>query len=143
VLTAQLASSYLALRGLDAEIEVLGQTLQAQRQLLDFVNARHELGNASGIDLEQQQALLSGTEAQLQALRDSRARFEHAIATLTGQPAPDFRLAADSHLPEPRSCRWARRPACWSAAPTSPAPSAPWPPPTPRSAWPPVPTTPA
>lgn len=101
VLTAQLASSYLALRGLDAEIEVLNQTLKAQRQTLDFVTARHDLGSASGIDLEQQQGLVSGTEAQLQGLRDSRARFEHAIATLTGQPAPSFQLAADTRLPEP------------------------------------------
>ncbi|MDD0811588.1 efflux transporter outer membrane subunit [Curvibacter sp. RS43] len=101
LLGAQLASSYLALRGLDAEIEVLQQTLRAQRKTLDFVNARHELGSASGIDVGQQQGLLSGTEAQLQSLHDARARFEHALATLTGQPAPNFRLSASSQLPTP------------------------------------------
>ncbi|MDD0839922.1 efflux transporter outer membrane subunit [Curvibacter sp. HBC61] len=101
LLGAQLASSYLALRGLDAEIEVLQQTLRAQRKTLDFVTARHELGSASGIDLGQQQGLLAGTEAQLQSLRDTRARFEHALATLTGQPAPSFKLPPSSALPPP------------------------------------------
>lgn len=100
VLTAQLASSYLALRGLDTEIDVLQQTLAAQGQTLALVRARHALGTASGIDVEQQQALLSGTEAQLHTLRDNRARFEHAIATLTGQAAPEFRLPFSPGLPD-------------------------------------------
>ena len=55
---------------------------------------RHDLGAASGLDVAQQQALLDTTLTQVDVLRRQRAPFEHAIATLTGTPAPSFSLAA-------------------------------------------------
>ena len=101
VLMAQLASSYFSLRELDAETAVVQQTLQAQRATLAFVNNRHALGNASALDVDQQQGVVYGSEAQLQTLHDARARFEHAIATLTGEAAPGFSLVVDPTLPAP------------------------------------------
>ena len=56
---------------------------------------RHDLGAASGLDVAQQQALLDNTLTQVDVLRRQRAQFEHAIATLTGTPAPVFTLAPD------------------------------------------------
>jgi NodT family efflux transporter outer membrane factor (OMF) lipoprotein len=100
VLVAQLASNYLALRELDAEMAVLEKTLKAQQKTLDLVNTRHDLGNASALDVEQQRSLLAGTDSQYQGLRDTRARFEHALATLTGQAAPGFTVPASAQLPE-------------------------------------------
>ena len=98
VLMAQLATSYFSLRELDAESQVVQKILDAQRKTLAFVVNRHELGNASALDVDQQQSLVYGTETQLQTLQDSRARFEHAIATLTGQAAPEFTLAVDGQM---------------------------------------------
>lgn len=92
VLTAELAADYLVLRQTDAEIDVLQQTLAAQTKALDFISARHELGAASGLDLNQQQGLTAATQTQLTLLQDQRARYQNAIATLVGVPAPDFRL---------------------------------------------------
>ena len=94
VLCAQLALSYFSLRELDAELDLLRENLQAQAQALDFVKARHDLGNASALDVSQQRSLLAGIESQIESLRDQRARFEHSIATLTGVAAPGFELAA-------------------------------------------------
>ncbi|MGO8829458.1 MAG: efflux transporter outer membrane subunit [Steroidobacteraceae bacterium] len=93
MLTAQLAGDYFALRELDGEIEVLRRSLELQRAALGFVNARHDLGFATGLDLAQQQALLESSGAQLELLQVVRAQNEHAIATLMGMPAPDFHLA--------------------------------------------------
>lgn len=92
VLTAELAADYLVLRQTDAEIDVLQQTLAAQTKALNFISARHELGAASGLDLNQQQGLTAATQTQLTLLQDQRARYQNAIATLVGVPAPDFRL---------------------------------------------------
>lgn len=98
ILTAELAADYFALRATDAEIDVLGQTLAAQNKALEYITARHELGAASGLDFNQQQGLTAATQTQLTLLQDQRARYQNAIATLVGVPAPDFSLPADPKL---------------------------------------------
>ena len=52
-------------------------------------------GAVSGLDVAQQQALLDNTLTQVDVLQRLRSQFEHAIATLTGTPAPNFALAPD------------------------------------------------
>lgn len=96
LLTADLASAYFNLRGLDAELDVLQRSIALQRRALGFVTSRHELGATSGLDVAQQQALLDNTLTQIDVLRRQRDPFEHAIATLTGRPAPLFTLAPDA-----------------------------------------------
>ena len=95
ILTAELAIQYFSLRATDAEIDLLTQTLAAQTKGADYVRIHHELGAASALDVKQQQALSATTQTQLTLLIDQRARFEHAIATLIGMPAPNFSLKAD------------------------------------------------
>lgn len=92
VLTADLATAYFNLRALDSELDVLSRSIALQRRSLDLVNARHELGAATGLDVAQQQALLDTTLVQVDVLRRQRGQFEHAIATLSGTPAPSFSL---------------------------------------------------
>ena len=92
VLLAELATDYFTLRALDAEIDVVRQALVLQQKALDLVTARHDLGAASGLDLAQQQSLLDANRAQLELLQSQRAQYEHALATMTGVPAPGFSL---------------------------------------------------
>jgi multidrug efflux system outer membrane protein len=92
ILTAQLVTDYFALRELDAEIAVLRHSLQLQREALQFIESRHDLGFATGLDLAQQQALVDANATQLELLDLQRAQFEHAIATLVGTPAPNFAI---------------------------------------------------
>jgi NodT family efflux transporter outer membrane factor (OMF) lipoprotein len=93
VLTADLATDYFALRELDAEIDVLNQSVVLQQKALDFVTAQHDLGAVSGLNVLQQKAQLDATRTQAQLLLNQRAQYEHAIAALTGVPAPQFSLA--------------------------------------------------
>jgi NodT family efflux transporter outer membrane factor (OMF) lipoprotein len=93
LLTADLATAYFNLRALDIELDVLSRSIELQRRALGVATARHDLGAASGLDVAQQQALLDSTLTQVDVLRRQRAQFEHAIATLTGTPAPAFSLA--------------------------------------------------
>jgi multidrug efflux system outer membrane protein len=98
ILTAELAADYFALRETDAEIDLLRQTLAAQNKGLDYIRARHDLGAASGLDLNQQQGLTAATETQLTLLENQRAAYQNAIAALVGVPAPDFALAFDPKM---------------------------------------------
>ncbi len=88
VLTAELAADYFSLRELDAEFQVVQESVGYQRKGLDLVNNRHSGGIASGLEVAQQAALLDSTLSQLSLVQQSRAQYEHAIAVLLGQPAP-------------------------------------------------------
>ncbi len=98
LLTTDLATAYFNLRAVDIELDVLTRAIALQRRSLELANSRHELGAASGLDPAQQQALLDSTLTQVDVLKRQRSQFEHAIATLTGTPAPSFSLAADVKL---------------------------------------------
>ena len=101
LLAAQLASSYWALRELDAEIAVVAGTLEWQGKALRYMQDRHELGASSAVDVAAQESLLAGTRAQWLTLKDQRDRYQHAIATLVGSDAISFRLA-----PWPEGTPW-------------------------------------
>lgn len=94
LLTADLATAYFSLRQVDIELDVLQRGLGLQRRALELITARHDLGAASGVDVAQQQALIDNTLTQVELLRRQRSQLVHAIATLTGTPAPVFELAA-------------------------------------------------
>ena len=104
MLAAQLAGDYFTLRELDAEIDVVNRSLNLERDALTFITSRHDLGYATGLDLAQQEALVQNSAAQLELLQVQRAENEHAIATIVGAPAPEFRIApaaAQDNLPAP------------------------------------------
>ena len=95
------ATAYFNLRATDIELDVVARSIALQRRSLDFVSARHDLGASSGLEVAQQQALLDTTLTQVDLLRRQRGLFEHAVATLTGTPAPAFELAPDIAALEP------------------------------------------
>jgi NodT family efflux transporter outer membrane factor (OMF) lipoprotein len=92
VLTAELAATYVNLRALDTEIDVVNRSVALQRRALELITARYDGGAASGLEVAQQQALLDNTLTQVEVLAKQRSQFEHAIASLTGTPAPNFEL---------------------------------------------------
>ena len=90
VITAELAVDYFTLRELDSEIAVVDSAVEYQERGLKLVQNRHEGGIASGLDVAQQETLLNATRTQATLLRQQRAQFEHAIATLVGTPPSGF-----------------------------------------------------
>ena len=92
VLTAELAADYFTLRELDAEFQVVQESVGYQQKGLDLVKNRHDGGIASGLEVAQQAALLDSTVSQLALVQQSRAQFEHAIAVLEGQSASSLSL---------------------------------------------------
>jgi multidrug efflux system outer membrane protein len=101
-LQAQLATAYFDMRGLDARIVLLRQTVAAYARANDLTNTRHQGGIASGIDTSRSQAQLSSARAELSAVATARANDEHAIAVLTGEAPATFAIAVvDRQTPPP------------------------------------------
>jgi NodT family efflux transporter outer membrane factor (OMF) lipoprotein len=91
-LRADLAEDYFALRGLDAQQELLDHTVADYQRALGLTEALYRGGMAANADVLQSRAQLESarTAAEDSILR--RAQFEHAIATLAGQQASSFKL---------------------------------------------------
>jgi outer membrane protein, multidrug efflux system len=94
LITSELAADYFTLRELDAEIGDVQESISYDEKGLTLVNNRHAGGVASGLDVAQQETVLDAARAQLHLLREQRATFEHAMATLVGSPAPTFHVAS-------------------------------------------------
>jgi NodT family efflux transporter outer membrane factor (OMF) lipoprotein len=90
---AELAFDYYQLRALDAQKALLDSTVVAFQQQLDLTRARFDTGIASDEDVALAETQLKTTQAQATDIGILRAQLEHAIAMLTGQPAPTFSLS--------------------------------------------------
>lgn len=91
-LRAELASQYFQLRGADATIGLLDDSVRLYGRALDLTRNRHDGGIAAETDVDQASTLLENTRAQLASARLVRARLEHGIAVLIGVPPAQFAI---------------------------------------------------
>jgi NodT family efflux transporter outer membrane factor (OMF) lipoprotein len=89
---AALAADYFALRGLDAEKQLLDLTVAAFERALELTLNRYNQGIASRAEVEQARTQLESTRAQAIDVGVQRAQFEHAIAILLGKPPAEFTI---------------------------------------------------
>ena len=92
-LQGMLAVTFLQLRGLDLQAQLLRSTLDTYTQTLQLTQALRKGGLVTEIDVQEAQAQLEEARAQLIDLGEQRAQYEHAIAVLIGEPATDFHIA--------------------------------------------------
>ena len=89
---AELAADYFALRGLDAQKQLLDSTVVAYQKALDLTTNRYNGGLAAKVEVAQAETQLETTQAQAIDVGVQRAQYEHAIAALVGQPASTFSI---------------------------------------------------
>jgi len=100
-IAAEVAADYFTLRALDAEKTALVASIEAYQKSLELTRNRRAGGLVSDLDVAQAETVLKAAKAQLPAITLTRTRFEHALATLTGQSATLFHLPAVSLDREP------------------------------------------
>ena len=94
-----LASAYFQLREADAEIDLLQATVEGYERSLQIARNRYGAGVVAQTDVLQAQTQLANARADLATVRQNRARFEHALAVLTGRAPADFALARAQWVP--------------------------------------------
>lgn len=94
-LRSELAMDYFELRGLDTQKKLLDDTIAQYVRFLSLTQTRFRGGVATDADVAFAQTQLDQVRAQDIDVGVARAQFEHAIATLTGQPASSFALEQD------------------------------------------------
>lgn len=89
---ADLAFDYNELRGQDSLKQLLDSTVVAYQQSLELTQALYETGIDSDESVAQAETQLETAEASDTGVGITRAQYEHAIATLVGQPASEFSI---------------------------------------------------
>ena len=90
---AELASSYFQLRVLDAQKQLLDDTVTAFDRSLELTRNRYAAGVAAKVDLVQAETQLKSTLAQSIDTGVQRAQLEHAIAILIGKLPSELSIA--------------------------------------------------
>src|SRR5229473_5640831 len=86
---------YYTLRSLDAQAQILEQTVVAYREQVRLLSVQLRTGLVGPIVVSQAQAQLQATLALQRDVVRARANQEHALAILCGRPAPSFAVAVN------------------------------------------------
>jgi NodT family efflux transporter outer membrane factor (OMF) lipoprotein len=92
----ELAVDYISLRQLDEEKRILDATVAAYQRTLDITTNKYKAGVAAQSDVLTARSQLLSTQASDTDLAQQRAKMEHAIAILTGEPPSALSLPSAS-----------------------------------------------
>ncbi len=91
-LVAQVAGSYLQLRGLDEQLVVAKRTLQTYKESVDLFQLQFQYGQVSLMNVAQAQSQYESAAAQIPLLESQIAQTQNSLAVLIGRdPGPILR----------------------------------------------------
>lgn len=88
-LVSQVAEAYFRLRTAQQLQELMAKTLESREETLRLVQARHDTGVASALDLQQARGQVETIRADQQAMKRTEAQALNALQLLIGAPLPD------------------------------------------------------
>ena len=91
-LEGELATDYLTLRAIDAQIASLSATAEAYQRSLTIATNRYNAGIVARTDSYQAQSQLASAQSDLEGERRTRAQYEDAIAVLVGENPASFTI---------------------------------------------------
>ena len=89
---AEVAQTYLAIRAIDAERELVRGTVKTYVDVQRLTERRFAAGDVAELDVERSRTEVASTESEAIALDRRRAELEHALAVLVGEAASTFKL---------------------------------------------------
>ncbi len=98
-LHASLARTYIALRGADAQADLLSRTIKLYQDALKLTQERLDQNIAPPIDVERAKVQLANAQAASADVAQGRAVLENALAALVGETASFFRLKPEARQP--------------------------------------------
>jgi NodT family efflux transporter outer membrane factor (OMF) lipoprotein len=102
-IAAEVAVSYIELRGLQARLAIARTNLGNQNETQQITAWRTQSGLASSLDLEQATAASAQTSAAIPALEAQAATAQHRLAVLTGQAPGALQAALSVPGPLPQT----------------------------------------
>jgi outer membrane protein, multidrug efflux system len=92
-LQAELATDYLAVRGLDQQLTLLRHSIAEYEKAVNVTHLRYHGGIGTGLDLARASSQLNTAKAQMADIALQRDILQHAIAVLVGAMPSTFTLA--------------------------------------------------
>jgi NodT family efflux transporter outer membrane factor (OMF) lipoprotein len=102
-LLSEVARNYIEVRGLQAQIGIARQNLEAQKRTLELTQARLQAGRAAELDVVRAQAQVSNTASQIPLLESLRIQGTHRLGVLLGRDPESLReeLVSLAAIPAP------------------------------------------
>jgi multidrug efflux system outer membrane protein len=101
-LISAVATGYIALRTLDAQVDIARRTVTSREDALKIFEARHRRGAISELELSQQRSEYASALATVPRLELQQAQTENALAVLVGRnPGPIARARTIEELALP------------------------------------------
>lgn len=95
-LTTDVASSYFSCRSLDAQIDVLKDTIESRQAQVEITTARFNAGLVNYTDVSRALNEVATAKADLETAEQLRREQENEIAALLGYYASEYRLPKNS-----------------------------------------------
>ena len=101
-LCAEVANAYFSLRQCQAEMGVLRENAQSQKEIMEIVEARYETGFASKLDVAQARSVYYSTLASIPSMQSSIEQYINSLAVLLAlyPGSIDERLSSPAPLPD-------------------------------------------
>ena len=90
---AAVASAYLQIRTVDAQVELLNRSIKDYERALEIVQQQYAEGTSTKLDVLSEQAQILDARSRLTSLAILRGQSEHAVAALTGRMVAEFAIA--------------------------------------------------